>query len=57
MDEGETGDKKEEFGGRKEGTAEAYRDIVNNADERFEVAKIDADLLAFFASIEVVWRG
>lgn len=41
----------------KERPAEAYRDIVKNADERFEVVKVDADPLTFFATIEVVWRG
>ena len=37
--------------------AEAYRGIVKNADERFEVVRVDADPLTFFATIEVVWRG
>lgn len=41
----------------QERPAEAYRAIVKDADERFEVVKIDADPLTFFATIEVVWRG
>ncbi|KAK2002954.1 O-methyltransferase [Colletotrichum falcatum] len=41
----------------KERPVEAYRSIVKNADERFEVIKIDADPLTFFATIEIVWRG
>ncbi|EFQ36647.1 O-methyltransferase [Colletotrichum graminicola M1.001] len=41
----------------KERPVEAYRSIVKNADERFEVIKVDADPLTFFATIEIVWRG
>ncbi|KAK2037228.1 O-methyltransferase [Colletotrichum somersetense] len=41
----------------KERPVEAYRSIIKNADERFEVIKVDADPLTFFATIEIMWRG
>ncbi|KAK1565971.1 O-methyltransferase [Colletotrichum navitas] len=41
----------------KERPVEAYRSIVKNADQRFEVIKVDADPLTFFATIKIVWRG
>jgi len=41
----------------KERSAEAYRDIFKQADERFDVLQVTWDPLTFFAVIEAVWKG
>ncbi|KAK2051224.1 O-methyltransferase [Colletotrichum caudatum] len=39
----------------RERPVEAYNSIIKNADERFEVIKVDADPLTFFVTIEIMW--
>ena len=41
----------------KERSAEAYRDIFKQADERFDVVQVNWNPLTFFAVIEAVWKG
>lgn len=41
----------------KERPVEAWRDVFKAADERFEIASVEANPLRFFAVIEVVWSG
>ena len=41
----------------KERSAEAYRDIFKQADERFEMVQVNWNPLTFFAVIEAVWKG
>ncbi|KAK6222954.1 hypothetical protein LQW54_000766 [Pestalotiopsis sp. IQ-011] len=41
----------------KERPGEAYREIFQRADERFDVVSVKADPLTFLAVIEAVWRG
>jgi hypothetical protein len=41
----------------KERPVEAWRRIIQSADERFEVSSVNANPQNFFAVIEAVWRG
>ena len=41
----------------KERPVEAWKDIFHAADERFEIARVEANPLTFFVVIEAVWRG
>jgi len=41
----------------KERSAEAYRDIFKQADERFDVVQVNWNPLTFFAVIVAVWKG
>jgi hypothetical protein len=36
---------------------QAWKNIFTQADERFEVKRVDADPLTFMCVLEVVWRG
>jgi hypothetical protein len=41
----------------KERPVQAWKNIFTQADERFEVKRVDADPLTFMCVLEVVWRG
>lgn len=41
----------------KERPVEAWKDIFKQADERFDVVRVEADPLSFMCVLEAVWRG
>ncbi|KAF1978268.1 S-adenosyl-L-methionine-dependent methyltransferase [Bimuria novae-zelandiae CBS 107.79] len=41
----------------RERSLEAWKGIVGKADERFEIARVDANPLTYMVIMEVVWRG
>ncbi|KAF2851527.1 S-adenosyl-L-methionine-dependent methyltransferase [Plenodomus tracheiphilus IPT5] len=41
----------------KERPVEAWKGVFKEADERFEVVRVEADELSFMCVIEVVWKG
>ncbi|KAK5991391.1 O-methyltransferase lcsG [Cladobotryum mycophilum] len=41
----------------KERPVEAWKEIFRAADERFEIARVEANPLTFFVVMEAVWRG
>ncbi|PZD29970.1 O-methyltransferase [Pyrenophora tritici-repentis] len=41
----------------KERPVEAWREIFRQADERFDIVKVEADPLTFMCVLEAVWRG
>ena len=41
----------------KERPVEAWKDIFKQADERYDVVRVEADPLSFMCVLEAVWRG
>jgi hypothetical protein len=41
----------------KERPVQEWKEIFHQADERFEVKRVDADPLSFMCVLEAVWRG
>lgn len=41
----------------EERPVEAWREIFRQADERFEITRVEADPLTFYVVMEAVWRG
>jgi hypothetical protein len=41
----------------KERPVQAWKDIFKQADERYDVVRVDADPLSFMCVLEAVWRG
>jgi hypothetical protein len=41
----------------KERPVQAWKEIFKQADERYDVVRVDADPLSFMLVLEAVWRG
>jgi hypothetical protein len=41
----------------EERPVEAWKKIFQQADERYDVVRVDADPLTFYVVMEVIWRG
>jgi hypothetical protein len=41
----------------KERPVQAWKEIFKQADERFDVVRVDADPMSFMCVLEAVWRG
>lgn len=41
----------------KERPVQAWQELFKEADERYDVVRVDADPLTFMCVLEAVWRG